>query len=58
MIWVRKVFGFILIAMAVYFARPIIGPLPASILYVAIAVVGGIFLGWISRPAGGRDPLQ
>ncbi|UCF04933.1 MAG: thioredoxin family protein [bacterium] len=52
MIWVRKIFGFILIAMAVYFARHIIGRIPTLIGYAAVALIGGIYLGWRDRPAG------
>lgn len=52
MIWVRKVFGFILVAMALYFTRPIIGPLLSSIGYIVVALIAGTYLGWINRPAG------
>jgi thiol:disulfide interchange protein DsbD len=52
MIWVRKVFGFILIAMALYFTRPIIGPLLSSFGYIVVALIAGTYLGWIDRPAG------
>jgi thiol:disulfide interchange protein DsbD len=53
MIWVRKLFGFILLAMAFYFARPIIGPRATVIGYIAIAVAAGLYLGWMDRTAGG-----
>jgi thiol:disulfide interchange protein DsbD len=52
MIWVRKIFGFILIAMAVYFMRYLIGNVLTLIGYTVTAVIGGIYLGWIDRPAG------
>lgn len=52
MIWVRKVFGFILIALALYFTRPITGPMLSSLGYVAVALIAGTYLGWIDRPAG------
>ncbi len=52
LIWVRKVFGFILIAMSLYFTRPIIGPLLSSFGYIAVALIAGIYLGWIGKPAG------
>lgn len=51
MIWVRKVFGFVLIAMAIYFTRPLIGALPAAVGYVVVALVAGVYLGWIERTA-------
>ncbi|MFA4947207.1 MAG: cytochrome c biogenesis protein CcdA [Candidatus Krumholzibacteriia bacterium] len=52
MIWVRKIFGFVLVAMALYFARQLLGPRLVSIGYAAIAIAGGIYLGWIDRTAG------
>ena len=52
MIWVRKIFGFVLVAMALYFMRQLLGPKLVSIGYAAIAIVGGIYLGWIDRTAG------
>lgn len=56
MVWVRKIFGFILIGMAVYFARNLVGPTVAAFGYAAVAAVGGIYLGWIDRTAaGGRS---
>jgi thiol:disulfide interchange protein DsbD len=52
MIWVRKIFGFILLGMALYFVRHLAGPKLISIGYAAIAIAGGIYLGWIDRAAG------
>lgn len=52
MIWVRKIFGFILVAMAFYFLRHLIGQRAAAFGYAATAVVGGIYLAWIDRTAG------
>ena len=49
MVWVRKIFGFILIAMGLYFARHILGDLITNIGYVAIALVAGVYLGWVDR---------
>jgi len=51
MIWVRKIFGFVLVAMALYFVRHLMGPRLVSIGYAAIAIAGGIYLGWIDRTA-------
>lgn len=50
MIWVRKIFGFILIAMAIYFARHLIGRTTTLIGYAATALAGGLYMGWIDRP--------
>jgi thiol:disulfide interchange protein DsbD len=52
MVWVRKIFGFILVAMALYFARHLLNPRLVSIGYAAIAIAGGVYLGWIDRAAG------
>ena len=52
MVWVRKIFGFILVAMALYFVRHLVGPKLVAIGYAAIAIAGGIYLGWIDRAAG------
>jgi thiol:disulfide interchange protein DsbD len=48
MIWVRKIFGFILIAMAIYFLNPLI---PNTLLYhfslALTMLLGGIYMAWI-----------
>ncbi|MEJ2636865.1 MAG: protein-disulfide reductase DsbD [Calditrichia bacterium] len=48
MIWVRGIFGFILIAMAIYFLQPLF---PNMLLYyLALALtmlIGGIYMAWI-----------
>lgn len=48
MVWVRTIFGFILIAMAVYFLKPLF---PNSLLYHAalgsVLFTGGIYMAWI-----------
>lgn len=49
MVWVRKVFGFILIAMGLYFARHLLGARITSFGYVATASIAGIYLGWLDR---------
>jgi thiol:disulfide interchange protein DsbD len=49
MVWVKKIFGFILIGMAFYFARHLIGSAAAIIGYAATALAGGLYLGWIDR---------
>jgi thiol:disulfide interchange protein DsbD len=52
MVWVRKIFGFILVAMALYFVRHLLGPRLAAAGYAIIAIIGGVYLGWIDRAAG------
>ena len=48
MVWVRKIFGFILIAMAIYFLKPLF---PDNLLYsLALALtllVAGFYLAWL-----------
>jgi thiol:disulfide interchange protein DsbD len=48
MVWVRTIFGFILIGMAVYFLRPLF---PDTLFYhltlALILLVGGIYLAWL-----------
>jgi len=52
MVWVKKVFGFVLLAMAVYFLRTIL-PHPVYWLILAvIALSGGIYLGWLEKVQG------
>jgi thiol:disulfide interchange protein DsbD len=55
MVWVRKIFGFILLMMALYFARHILGPKSTSIGYAVIALVAGLMLWPFDRtPQEGR----
>jgi thiol:disulfide interchange protein DsbD len=48
MVWVRKIFGFILLAMAVYFLRPLFSdPLLYGLTMALLLVLAGIYLAWI-----------
>jgi thioredoxin:protein disulfide reductase len=48
MVWVRKVFGFILLAMAVYFLDPLFpNPLVYRLTFALILLLAGIYLAWI-----------
>jgi thiol:disulfide interchange protein DsbD len=49
MVWVRKIFGFILIAMGLYFARHLLGDRVTAFAYAAIAFIAGVYLGWLDR---------
>ncbi len=50
MVWVRKVFGFILLAMAIYFLEPLFpGPLAYRLTMALILLLAGIYLAWIDR---------
>ena len=49
MLWVRKLMGWVLVGMAVYFIRPIL-PKTIGILFLAVvALAAGLHLGWIDR---------
>jgi thioredoxin:protein disulfide reductase len=57
MVWVRKIFGFILFAMALFFLKSILpgGLLTYHIALALILLLAGIYLAWIeSTPATGR----
>jgi thiol:disulfide interchange protein DsbD len=48
MVWVRSIFGFILIGMAIYFLRPYFPNTLTYHLTLALALfIGGIFLAWL-----------
>ncbi|HER44169.1 MAG TPA: DUF255 domain-containing protein, partial [Candidatus Eisenbacteria bacterium] len=49
MVWVRKIFGFILIAMGLYFARHLLGARAILYGYVLTALAAGLYLGWLDR---------
>lgn len=54
MVWVRKMFGVVLLGMALYFARPLI---PNEALYfwlaAGVAAAGGVYLLWAGKGTGG-----
>jgi thiol:disulfide interchange protein DsbD len=56
MVWVRKAFGFILLAMAAYFLKNLLpGPLAYPLTLALILLLAGIYLAWIdSVPNAGR----
>lgn len=59
MVWVRKIFGFILLAMAVYFLKILFpGVLSYRLALALIMLVGGLYLGWIepTKTAGKAFP--
>jgi thiol:disulfide interchange protein DsbD len=48
MVWVRKIFGFILLAMAVYFLQPLFpDPLAYSLTLALVLLVAGVYMAWI-----------
>jgi thioredoxin:protein disulfide reductase len=56
MVWVRKIFGFILLAMAVYFLKSLFpSPLSYRLALALMMLLAGIYLAWIDPvPAVGR----
>ena len=53
MIWVRKIFGFILLLMAVYFLKPLFAsPLAYDLTLALIMLLGGIYMAWIDTVPG------
>ena len=49
MVWVRKLMGWILVGMAVYFLRPILPEFYAVALLASVALAAGLHLGLIDR---------
>lgn len=49
MLWVRKLMGWVLVGMAVYFIRPVIPGALKVILPAAVALGAGLHLGWIDK---------
>lgn len=53
MVWVRKIFGFILLAMAAYFLEPLFpNPLTYYLTLALIMLLAGIYLAWINEVQG------
>ena len=53
MIWVRKLFGWVLVAMAAYLVKPLFpSHLAGMILFSAIILAAGVHLGFIDRTKG------
>jgi thiol:disulfide interchange protein DsbD len=53
MIWVRKLLGWVLVAMAAYFVKPLFSShLVGTFLLAAVILSGGVHLGFIDRTTG------
>ena len=48
MVWVRKIFGFVLLCMAWYFLRSLLSPLAVPLGFAFLLLIGGIYLAWIT----------
>ncbi len=51
LVWVEHLFGFVLLGLAVYFLRPLLGERPAAIATAALLALGGLYLGFIDPAA-------
>jgi thiol:disulfide interchange protein DsbD len=49
MIWVRRLMGWVLVGMAMYFVRPLLPEPWGVILLSAVALAAGLHLGWIDK---------
>jgi thiol:disulfide interchange protein DsbD len=49
MLWVRRLMGWVLVAMAVYFTRPVLPEILKLLLPVGVALAAGLHLGWIDQ---------
>jgi thiol:disulfide interchange protein DsbD len=49
MVWVRKLMGWVLVAMAAYFIRPVLPESFGAILPGLVLLLAGIHLGWLER---------
>ena len=55
MVWVRNLFGFVLIAMALYFLQPLFTRESIYLYIMAfLFVAAGVYLGWLDKNTGGR----
>lgn len=49
MIWVRSLMGWVLVAMAVHFLRPVLPGHGGTVLLALVALAAGLHLGWIDK---------
>ncbi len=49
MLWVRKLMGWVLVAMAAHFSRPVLPEIAGVLLPAAVAAAAGLHLGWIEK---------
>ncbi len=53
MLWVRKLMGWVLVGMAVYFVRPILPKTAGMLLPAVVVLAAGLHLGWIDKTRAG-----
>jgi thiol:disulfide interchange protein DsbD len=52
MVWVKKIFGFILLLMAAYFLRTVIPHFLYWLILAAITLAAGLYIGWLKKVKG------
>ncbi len=53
MLWVRKLMGWVLVLMAVYFIRPLFSEMFGNIILALTFVAAGVHLGWVDSTVAG-----
>ena len=53
MLWVRKLMGWVLVGMAVYFVRPLLSEAAGVFVLSGVALAAGVHLGWIDTSRAG-----
>ena len=53
LVWVKRIFGFVMLGMAVYFLRYLMSNELYWLLQASIAIVGSIYLGWVEKSGKG-----
>lgn len=49
MVWTKQLFGFIILALAVYFLEPVVPQIVSRILYLLVIGSAGVFLGFVTK---------
>ncbi len=58
MLWVRKLMGWVLLAMAAYFIRPLLPETVSQALLAGVALAAALHLGWLDRTAAAFRGFQ
>jgi thiol:disulfide interchange protein DsbD len=53
MLWVRRLMGWVLVGMAVYFIRPVLPKALGNLVPAIVALTAGLHLGWIDKTRAG-----
>jgi len=57
MVWIRKMFGFVLLLLAAYYARPLLPGRGPFILFSLLLSAAALYLGFLEKSAKGRFPV-